>query len=67
LALEAPEECGRPVSHWTPRELAEEAMKRQIVASISPRSVERFLKGSRSQASSQPLLAEPGNRRSRSL
>jgi Homeodomain-like domain len=39
-----PEECDRPVTHWTARELADEAVKRQIVVSISPRHVGRFLK-----------------------
>lgn len=39
-----PEECGRPVSHWTARELADEATQRGIVPSISPRHVGRFLK-----------------------
>ena len=39
-----PEECDRPVSHWTARELADEAVKRQIVPSISARHVGRFLK-----------------------
>jgi putative transposase len=39
-----PEECGRPVSHWTARELAEESIARQIVPTISPRHVGRFLK-----------------------
>jgi putative transposase len=39
-----PEECGRPVSHWTARELADEAKARGIVAGISPRHVGRFLK-----------------------
>jgi len=39
-----PEECDRPVSHWTARELADEAIERQIVPSISPRHVGRFLK-----------------------
>jgi putative transposase len=40
-----PEECGRPVTHWTARELADEAVQRHIVVSISPRHVGRFLKG----------------------
>lgn len=45
LACEiTPEECHRPVSHWTARELADEATKRGIVSSISPRHVGRFLK-----------------------
>jgi hypothetical protein len=32
------------VSHWTPTELAAEAIKRGIVEKISPRSVGRFLR-----------------------
>jgi transposase len=45
LACEiTPEECHRPVSHWTARELAEEATQRKIVPSISPRHAGRFLK-----------------------
>jgi putative transposase len=58
LACTSPADAGRPVDHWTPRELADEAVKRQIVPSISPTSVGRFLKASRSSATSQPLLAE---------
>jgi putative transposase len=46
VACESPEASGRPVTHWTPRELADEAMKRGIVESISVRSVGRFLKRS---------------------
>lgn len=74
LACEDPSASGRPVSHWTPRELADEAIKRGIVESISPRSVGRFLKSGGSEAASQPLLAQlgpgrpggvPGERRSR--
>ena len=42
LACTDPHDSGRPVTHWTPTELADEAEKRQIVASISPRSVGRF-------------------------
>lgn len=58
LACEDPEGAGLPITHWTPKELATEAIKRGIVQSISPRSVERFLKGSDSTASSKPLLAQ---------
>jgi putative transposase len=43
LACEDPRDCGRPVTHWTPPELADEAVKRGIVENISPRSVGRFL------------------------
>lgn len=42
LACEPPEKSGRPVTHWTPRELADEARKRCIVPSISARQVGRF-------------------------
>ena len=45
VACEQPEECGRPVTHWTPRELTDEVIKRGIVETISPRHVDRFLKG----------------------
>lgn len=44
LACESPQDSGRPISHWTPRELADEAQKRGIVHSISARSVGRLLK-----------------------
>jgi len=43
LACEPPVDSGLPVSHWTPPELAREAMKRGVVESISPRQVDRFL------------------------
>jgi putative transposase len=58
VACEDPQESGRPVTHWTPAELTDEVIKRGIVASISPRSVGRFLKGSGLEASSEPLLAK---------
>jgi putative transposase len=44
VACEPPEDSGRPVTHWTPTELAEEVVARQIVPSISVRHVGRFLK-----------------------
>ena len=43
LACEPPSDSGLLVSHWTPAELAREAMKRRIVESISPRHIDRFL------------------------
>jgi putative transposase len=58
LACTPPAASGRPVDAWTPRELADEAVKRQIVSSISPTSVGRFLKAGRPPAASQPLLAQ---------
>ena len=57
VACEKPEDCGVPVSHWTPPELAREVMKRGIVDTISPRHLDRFLKGSGPAASQVPLLA----------
>ena len=44
VACEKPEASGRPVTHWTPTELAAEVIQRGIVSQISPRSVGRFLK-----------------------
>lgn len=43
LACEPPGDSGLPVSHWTPPELAREAVNRGIVESISSRQVDRFL------------------------
>jgi transposase len=59
LACEAPEQSGRPITHWTPRELAEEAIKRQIVTTISTRHVGRFLKSGRLEAAQDSVLAQP--------
>ena len=58
VACEPPEKSGRPISHWTHRDLADEVKKRQIVKDIAPRSVGRFLKTGRPAAASQPLLAQ---------
>jgi putative transposase len=58
LACEPPPDSDRPVNAWTPRELAEEAVKRAIVPAISPRSVERFLGSGRAATASQPVLAD---------
>ena len=44
LACERTQEAARPVSHWTLREIADEAVQRGIVECISARSVGRFLK-----------------------
>ena len=43
LACSEPEDYGRPISHWTSRELSEEMVKQGIVESISPRHVGRLL------------------------
>src|SRR4051794_26105424 len=39
LACEPPQNSGRPITHWTGHELAEEAAARGIVDSISPSQV----------------------------
>ena len=44
LACEAPEKAGRPISHWTAREIADEIMARSIIDRISPRHAARLLK-----------------------
>lgn len=51
IALESPEKSGRTISNWTQEELAEEAIKRKIVESISGRQVGRFLKRCRYKTS----------------
>ncbi len=58
ISCEKPEEYGRPVTHWTPTELADEAIQQGIVESISARHVGRFLKRSQSQAEPVSQLAE---------
>jgi putative transposase len=58
VACEPPEKSNRPVSHWTPRELAEEVVKRQIVPSISVRHVGRFLKDGGTSTAQEPAVAQ---------
>jgi len=59
LACEKPEKSGRPISHWTNREIADEIKKQGIVEEISPRHAGRLLKRSRYKATPDPLLADP--------
>ena len=44
LACEPPENSGRPITHWTNAELADEARTRGIVPSISAAQVGRYLR-----------------------
>lgn len=44
MACEKPEESGRPITHWTGREIADEIKKRGIVEEISSRHAARLLK-----------------------
>lgn len=52
IACQEPSDSGRPISHWTPPELADEVVKRQIVESISASSIGRFLKSGRLKTAS---------------
>jgi putative transposase len=65
VACESPPDSERPTSHWTPREVVDEVVKRGIVKHISVRTVGRFLAsgGGRAQAPPEPLLAHPSPRR----
>jgi transposase len=62
LACEAPSESERPISQWTAREVADEAIRRGIVERISPRHAARLLKIWRAQAPPGPVLADAGPR-----
>jgi hypothetical protein len=54
IACENPDhESERPISHFTAREIAAEAIKREIVPSISRTTVWSFLKSSRCSAASK--------------
>ena len=44
MTCEKPSDSERPISHWSQREIADEAMRRGLVPNISQRSVGRFLK-----------------------
>jgi transposase len=44
VACEPPEKSGRPITHWTARELTDEVIKRGIVSSISPSQLSRYLR-----------------------
>jgi putative transposase len=63
LACEAPGQSERPITHWTGREIADEIIRRGIVASISPRHAARILKNPEPPTAPGPVLADPGARR----
>lgn len=58
VACEDPALSGRTITEWTPRELADEVIKRQIVSNISASQVWRFLKRGGVETASKPLLVE---------
>jgi transposase len=49
LACEPPEKSGLPITHWTGQELADEAVKRRIVDSISASQINRYLREAKLQ------------------
>ncbi len=57
LSCEKPEDYGRPITHWTARELAEEAIKQDIVKTISASYMATLLK-KRFKTSPKSILAE---------
>ena len=57
LVCAPPGEAERPISQWSAREIAAEAIHRGIVDRLSPRHVARFLKGGGTTAAPEPLLA----------
>jgi putative transposase len=60
MTCEKPSESERPISQWSQREIADEAIRRGLVPKISQRSVGRFFKKEgRPQAALHPLLADP--------
>ncbi len=58
LACENPPESGHPITHWSQQAVADEAVRRGIVETISQRSVGRFFKRVGLEAASYPLLAD---------
>src|SRR5712692_3610980 len=64
LACEAPKKAGRPISHWTGREIADEVMARGIVQQISPRHAARLLKKGGSNRTASAIGSRPSPMRS---
>jgi hypothetical protein len=58
IACERPEQSGRPITHWTQQEIADEAIKRGIVESLSQRAVGHFLKRGQPSTASCARLAD---------
>ncbi len=58
VACEDPADSGRPVSHWTPRAVAEEVRKRGSLETMSTRRVGRFLQSGGFAAPSGRVLAQ---------
>ena len=67
IACEDPQVSGYPVSHWTPKEIGMEAVKRGVVERISQRQVGRFLKRGGLETAPDPLLAQHDGKRPGSI
>jgi putative transposase len=63
LACEAPATSGRPITHWSGREVADEIVRRGIIDRISPRHAGRLLKTAGPEAAPGPALADTQARR----
>jgi putative transposase len=72
MACEAPSQSGRPITHGTNREIADEIVKRGILDHISPRHAARILKKSGPQTAlgsgvvelgARPSIRDAGHRR----
>ena len=57
MTCEKPSESERPISQWSQREIADEAIRRGLVPNISQRSVGRFLK---KRQTSNPIASVTG-------
>lgn len=57
VACESPALSNRPITEWTPHELAAEVIQREIVATISASQVRLFLKRGDVETASKSLLA----------
>lgn len=57
MTCEKPSDSERPISQWSQREIADEAIKRGLVSNISQRSVGRFLK---KKQTSSPIASVTG-------
>jgi len=58
ISCEDPSASELPITAWTPKAIAQEAIRREIVEQISPQSVERFLKGGGFTTAPRQILAE---------
>ena len=65
VACETPSQSGLPIDDWTGRELAAEMVRRRIVESISPSTVQRYLAAVCTPAPSEQVLAQHDGERPR--